>query len=707
VNSDRSALETHLGPGASLFALSFLSLFLEIMFIRWVASEVRLVAYYANLILISSFLGLGLGAILAFRGFRLFRWFPIVLGADLVLTLLLSERALPGSTNEFRFFAGSATLANYLVLVTVFVLNAAVFVPLGERVGQLFHQLPTLRAYNWDLGGSLCGTIGFGLFSFYAFSPFVGIFAVILLYAVVAEPRYRLSGVLVLVLALSFLGLSSESGAIWSPYHYITVHEGWEVSSPRVTEPAPNLRTMRDPPIYSVRVNRDFYQAHGTIDPSRYSPGSDRGEFAERKRVDYMLVYELVPRPRKVAVVGAGGGVDVEAALLSSASSVEAVEIDPALVELSRRFNASGVYDDPRVSIRIDDARAFFRRTDETYDAIVFGYLDSQALSSSMAGIRLDGFVYTVESFRSAFRRLNEEGVLAVSFVVGKREWLAGRLVGMMREATGEEPIVYRSDISVSVLGFRGGPRVRPPETFGPLNRARIERSQVPLATDDWPQLYLQEKSIPTDYVVVITVLMLISLSAVVLLRPEGMDVAGDGVFLFLGMGFLLLQTKSIVDCSLYFGATWFVTMIVVSGVLLMVMLANLAALRLKGFRAYYYVPLLASLVALHVVPREVILSLSFAGRLFWTLLAVPLPVFFAGLVFSTKFRESARPSASFGVNLIGATIGGFSEYLGMATGARYLSFVLIGAYLLSFLCLRVFSRRNVPQGAGLLGSRS
>ena len=47
---------------AEMFALSFTALFLEMMVIRWVPSVVHLVAYYANLMLLSSFLGLGAGA---------------------------------------------------------------------------------------------------------------------------------------------------------------------------------------------------------------------------------------------------------------------------------------------------------------------------------------------------------------------------------------------------------------------------------------------------------------------------------------------------------------------------------------------------------------------------------------------------------------------------------------------------------------------
>jgi hypothetical protein len=67
----------------------------------------------------------------------------------------------------------------------------------------------------------------------------------------------------------------------------------------------------------------------------------------------------------------------------------------------------------------------------------------------------------------------------------------------------------------------------------------------------------------------------------------------------------------------------------------------------------------------------------------------VPLPVFFAGLIFSTTFRESKDASACFGANLIGATIGGFLEYLGMAIGFNAVSILVIIAYLLSMLAMR------------------
>jgi hypothetical protein len=134
------------------------------------------------------------------------------------------------------------------------------------------------------------------------------------------------------------------------------------------------------------------------------------------------------------------------------------------------------------------------------------------------------------------------------------------------------------------------------------------------------------------------------------------------------------------------------VTTVVITGVLLMVLLANGVALRfLRAFNPWLYAPLFVALVALLAVPRELILAQPLGLRLAWTLLAVPLPVFFAGLIFSTTFRAAGNPSALFGANLIGATLGGFSEYLGMWTGSQALGYLVLFAYIASLLCtLRV-----------------
>jgi hypothetical protein len=666
--------------GLELFCLSFVALFLELMVIRWEPAVVRLIAYYANLMLISSFLGLGVGAIVGKTRKSLFGWLPALVLINVVWLLVAHFVTMPTASSESRFYTSTPLLVRYICLVGIFVSNATVFIPLGQRIGSLFEALPPLSAYSWDLGGSLVGTLCFGLFSLKYFSPTLGMGFVAVAIILLLPRGQWLRAVPVLALSMAGVYFLVTSSAIWSPYYCILVTNNHKTP---VREPHPGLRTMQDPPIYDVRVNHYFLQSDGTFDPSRYSP-QRRTEILDG-RMQYDLPYALAPAHRRVLMLGAGGGTDTEIAVLNGAEQVDAVEIDPMLVKLSYRFNASAIYENPKVHVHVEDARAFLRRSSGGYDMVVFGFLDSQTLFSSMTNIRLDGYIYTVQSMQSAFRLLNENGVLSLSFMAG-HEWLARKLVRMVALATNQMPVVYESQGQVVICAFRGR-HAEPSPQYGRFVRtvfpAGDDLSDAVAPTDDWPFLYLSRKTIPADYLIVIGILLAITIPAVFMLRGRGLGM-NDGHFLFLGLGFLLLETKSIGDCSLYFGTTWFVTLVVVAGVLLMVLAANLLAMRMSRFRTWLYAPLIASLLLLYFVKRDTVLALSFDERLLWSLLAVPLPIFFAGLIFSTTFRQASIPSSFFGANLIGAMIGGFCEYLSMVIGNKNLMFLVIGAYLVS-----------------------
>jgi spermine/spermidine synthase len=675
-------------PSRRLFLASFAALFLELMIVRWAPATVHLIAYYANLMLISSFLGLGAGAMASGRK-RLFSFFPALLCADVALMLLCRHAVLPGGALEMRFGAtGVARLADYLLLASIFSANAAVFLPLGQKIGELLEAQPPLKGYSWDLGGSLCGSAAFAWFSFAHFSPVAGMAVAMAAYLVLCEPARRPTSALIFAGTLSALALSSQPGAIWSSYYHVLIHDGNGIV---VSEPPAGLRTMVNPPIYSVSVNHDFYQPDQTIDPKRYA-GPELAAFLGSLADAYHVPYAFGSPARNVLVLGAGGGTDAEGALLFGARHVDAVEIDPVLVGLSHRFNPSGIYEDSRVNVHIDDARAFVQRSEGGYDRVVFGFLDSQALFSQMSDIRLDGYVYTVESMRRAYGLLRDDGMLAVSFMAG-REWLANKLVRMVRDATGRLPIIYENGGQVILCAPRGATPAAPAQ----LGRFRRIRPVMPLEdvtppTDDWPYLYLSAPVVPRDYQAVIGLLLLVSICAVGFLRGSGFG-AGDAHFLFMGLGFMLLETKSIADCSLYFGATWITTTAVVIGMLLMALAANAAAPRFKGIATWAYAPLLAALAALYFAPSGLILARALPLRLAWMILAAPLPAFFAGLVFSSSFRAAPNRSALFGANLIGAMLGGFLEYLSMAAGRRSLTLILAAAYAASFLCLRVWRR--------------
>src|SRR5258705_7964687 len=92
----------------SLFLVSFLVLFLETAIIRWMPAYIRLLAYFSNFILLASFLGIGIGCLLAARRRPLILWFPLVqLAAIVAVDRLRLQVALP-STSTIYFSSGTA-----------------------------------------------------------------------------------------------------------------------------------------------------------------------------------------------------------------------------------------------------------------------------------------------------------------------------------------------------------------------------------------------------------------------------------------------------------------------------------------------------------------------------------------------------------------------------------------------------------------------
>src|SRR5262249_5486037 len=160
--------------------------------------------------------------------------------------------------------------------------------------------------------------------------------------------------------------------------------------------------------------------------------------------------------------------------------------------------------DTDTVHVHVGDARAFFKRATGPYDVIWFGWLDSVTLGSSYNNLRLDHFVYTRESLKEARRLLADDGVLILSYAA-ERTWLADRLVGMTREAFGNDPLAYVvTDIPRQCGGggnlaiIAGKKPITLDRVADPTLRAYIRAHTIhlpgttPGTTDDWPYLYLE-----------------------------------------------------------------------------------------------------------------------------------------------------------------------------------------------------------------------
>ena len=115
-----------------------------------------------------------------------------------------------------------------------------------------------------------------------------------------------------------------------------------------------------------------------------------------------------------VLIIGAGSGNDVEIALSEGAKHVDAVEIDPLLYRLGRDHHPDHPYQDPRVSVHIEDGRAFLHDTKQRYDLVLFAIPDSLTVLSGQASLRLESYLFTEESIREVRAHLAPDGVVAM-----------------------------------------------------------------------------------------------------------------------------------------------------------------------------------------------------------------------------------------------------------------------------------------------------
>jgi SAM-dependent methyltransferase len=690
----------------TLFWASFLMLYFELAVIRWIPGQVRVLAYFTNFVLIACFFGMGLGLLLSKSRFDFGRWAPA--GVALLVTLATAFRLVwvgtEGEVIIYTEYEGPTQklMALHTVLIIFYVAIAAAFTPFGQLIGRAFEGQPPLAAYSINLLGSVAGILAFFVYSLLALPAWAWFLLGMPLLAMFAPAGWRPRST-ALVSAAFVVGLVAyvDRGTTWSPYQKI---ETGPLTIDRKTGHVMPFLHEQDqievlPPEvgFHLRVNDDFYQ--GAIDLSNRSV--DRFPKLRSFQLQYELPYRLKPNAERVLIVGGGTGNDAAAALRQGARHVDVVEIDPVIVDLGRKNHPEKPYSDPRVSVHVDDARHFFHHAPPGYDVVVFALLDSHRLMSTMSSLRLDSYVFTVEAFQEARRLLKPDGIQVTAFA-GGQPWIESRFYEMLRKAYDAEPILVNEHDGVPIpsghVFVSSLPGHRPGQELGLAARSRPVDTAAVLPTDDWPFVYAQGRSIPTEYLMALG--MVLALSYVVLRRATGWSQWPNVHFFCLGAAFMLLETKNITTIALVFGSTWQVNTVVFLSVLVMALLANL----LIGWTnrlhiGWAYVGLFAA-IALNIwLPLRDLAGASMAMRVLVVGGVTALPLFFSGIVFAHSFRRAADPAHALGSNILGGLFGGVVEYLSMVMGLRFLFVLIAGFYALSLLTLRM--RTGTPAPAG------
>ena len=136
---------------------------------------------------------------------------------------------------------------------------------------------------------------------------------------------------------------------------------------------------------------------------------------------------------------------------------------------------------------------------------------------------------------------------------------------------------------------------------------------------------------------------------------------------------------------ALLFGATWAVNSMVLFAILVLILLSNLWVWAINPQTLWlYYSLLVVSLLMNTYVPMSSLLALPGPAKVLVSCTAIFVPIFFAGVIFTTAFRDSHQPDVDFGSNIAGVILGGLSEYLSLMVGFNSLLFLAIAFYLLS-----------------------
>ncbi len=733
-----------------LFLISFVILFLELTCIRWFGSMVVFLTFFTNLVMMACFLGMSVGCLAASRNkgyintvipFAL--WSVLLSSAVPFLYQLFGQILVDvggqGSPQQVYFGTEfrSQDPASFVIPIEViagifFALITSIFIGLGEVMGLAFNRIPSrLAAYTINILGSLAGIVAFALAAYLQTTP-VAWFAIGLgpcLYFVSrSKVLHAIGYVATLLVVAIFTGMFSDLGSIrlfWSPYYEIVYNS-------------------RDGLIQTNNIGHQ-----GMVQVSEAAPAY---------MLPHLLNRDAGGQPfDDVLVIGAGSGNDVQAALTHGARHIDAVEIDPVLYQIGVRDHPDRPYDDGRVSIHIDDGRSFVRKTTGVYDLVSYAVVDSLVLHSGYSSLRLESFLFTEQAFRDVKAKLKPDGVFAM-YNFYRQGWVVGRLAGLAEKVFGTKPLVvslpYQQTIgtrdnqanhfTLLLVANAGSGRVEairsklqereffwinekpkynnPVNAYGPeppgaagaeakdwlkIGPAEVDTTGTEqLPTDDWPFLYLREPTIPALNLRWILMVAALSLVVLIWFAPSRRS-RPNGQMFFLGAGFMLLETKGVVQMALLFGSTWMVNSIVFFAILVMILLSNVLVIVLRPRRRWglFYGLLTTSLVLNILVPMNYYLALPATARMIVSCALVFLPILFAGIIFALAFRDSQQPDIDIGSNIGGVILGGLCEYFSLMIGFKLLLVVALLFYLLSALMATRWAGLS-PNGVLRLGSR-
>ncbi|TET63954.1 SAM-dependent methyltransferase [Candidatus Aerophobetes bacterium] len=420
----------------SLFLISFSILSYEILLMR--IFSITSWSHFAYMVISVALLGFGAsGTFIAVFRMRLrrrfhsfFTLFSFLFAISLYLSLFLSQK-IPFDPFLIVWFKEQYLylLGYYLILFIPFFLGACCIGISFVRFDGGIHKV-----YFYNLLGSGAGALG-AILLMYVLFPTHLLLAVTLV-AFVASIISSLSlakRVLQLVVFSSFIIMCvfflyplrldiSQYKSLSTSLHVPGARILSQSSSPLGLIQVVESDVIRHAPGLSLNFQGEIPpQLALFIDADSMSAITNfAGDPKNLRYLDYTsqaLAYHLLEKP-EVLILGSGGGSEVLTALYHEVRSVDAVEINPQVVDLVREEYgefSNHIYSRPDVHVKVAEGRGFIQASSKKYHLIQIALLDSFAASSAGVYALSESYIYTVEAVKEYLRHLRPGGILSIT----------------------------------------------------------------------------------------------------------------------------------------------------------------------------------------------------------------------------------------------------------------------------------------------------
>ena len=312
---------------SNIFLISFISLFLELLIIRLIGTEIRIFAYLSNLVLLAVFIGFGLGMFFRSK-------LPLITsayGLFLIIVATSSNYIVRWPRLEFRFFPGVTELLSPLsesyiwlqpttysklgiiiglfLLIFLFMTIIVTFIPMGQILGRLLgnHKSP-IQAYSINIAASFLGMWAFQLFSLLRFTPYFGILIMLIplvLFIKNRQEKLLLFALIAITIVFIVPKTQSDTRVFWSPYQKLSLSFIEYTEGSQLPQPSGFYLEVNNVGYMSLlNLSKDYHNSvNQALLASANGINVDQFNFTDQ----YTLPFKFEPNAQNVLIIGAGG----------------------------------------------------------------------------------------------------------------------------------------------------------------------------------------------------------------------------------------------------------------------------------------------------------------------------------------------------------------------------------------------------------------